>query len=80
MRFWNANRWYAWMSQGEITFSNGKNLTWNATMPSSEVLYNFKKIIKKEEKIKKVVDNEYSELLPTKIIRRRKLDKLKKII
>ena len=80
MRFWNVNRWYAWMSQGEIIFSNGKTLTWNATMPSSEVLYKFKKIIKAQGKIKKIVDSEYSELLPVKVIRKRKLDKLKKII
>ena len=80
MKFWNANRWYAWMSQGEIVFSNGKTLTWNAVMPSSEVLYKFKKIIVAQGKIKKVDDSNFTDLLPVKVIRKRKLDKLKKII
>lgn len=61
-------------------FSNGKTLTWNCLMPSSEILYRFKKIIKAQEKVKKVVDSNFTELLPIKILRKRKLDKIKKTI
>jgi hypothetical protein len=41
------------MSNGEINFSNGKKLNWSNEMPSNEVLYNFKKIIKAHETKKK---------------------------
>lgn len=78
--FWNANRWYAWMSSGEIIFSNGKTLNWDMKMPKSEVLYKFKKVIKAYEKISKITDNAYSDLLPIKVQRKRKLNRIKELI
>lgn len=79
--FWNENRWYAWMNNGEIEFENGKKLDWNNRMPSDEVLYKLKKIVRKYEKsIKKSdINIDFSEYLPTKLSRKCKLNKLDKI-
>lgn len=73
IKFWNVNRWYAWMSICEINFSNGKKLKWDAMMPSYEVLYNFKKIIKAHEKVIKKENKGYDIFLPIKLIRKKKL-------
>ena len=81
--FWNANRWYAWMNQGNMTFSNGKTLMWCSEMPSYETLYKYKKLIKKFEKYKNIEDSEkidnINDYLPESIIRKVKLKKLKKL-
>lgn len=71
-RFWNENKWFAWMCSGEIRFSNGKKLEWRDKMPSSEVLYKYRKYIRKN--IQK--DSDYSEYLPLKLLRKMKLKKL----
>lgn len=74
IEFWNANRWYGWMSQGKISFSNGKVLEWNDTMPSNEVLVKFIKIVtfldKKQQK------EDFTQYLPVKVLRKAKLKKL----
>jgi hypothetical protein len=72
--FWNENKWFAWMVSGEITFSNGKKLEWKDRMPSSEVLYKYRRYIRK---IKKDPDSDYTEYLPLKLLRKMKLKKLK---
>lgn len=72
-KFWDNNRWYSWMSLGEIKFSNGKKIEWSGTMPYSEVLYKYRKIIIKNEKI----SDDYTEYLPLKMLRKMKLKKLK---
>ena len=77
LRFWNENRWYSWMSNGTIEFSDGKCFSWNDKMPRNEVLYEFKKVVKSIENKKDYIDNDYSEFLPQKIIRKMKLKKLK---
>lgn len=71
--FWNENRWYAWMRTGEIKFSNGKKLNWDGEMPPFEVLFKYKKLIKKLER---KIDTNFSEYLPTQLIRKYKLQKL----
>lgn len=76
LNFWHTNRWFAFMSQGNITFSNGKILDWCNKAPSYEILYKVKKIILEYEK--KQDDNEYYDCLPTKLLRKQKLEKLKK--
>lgn len=54
---------YAFMSQGEAKFSNGKSFTWHNVMPSRSVLFKYKKIVRKYEK-----ENIYSEYLPLKLV------------
>jgi len=49
LKGWNTNRWYAWLSQGKINFSNGEKMTWNNELPSYEIFYKYKKIVKKWE-------------------------------
>ena len=82
LKFWNGGRWWFWMTSGTIEFSNGKILTWDARdnkMPSYEVLFKFKKVIKEYEKgnapIKKQKNysDDYSEYLPLKLARKIKL-------
>lgn len=76
--YWNENRWYAWMRKGEINFSNGKVLEWNDKMPSNEVIYKYRKALKKYRiKLRNNNDNDYSEYLPLKLLRKTKLNKLK---
>ena len=69
--FWNANKWYAWMSSGTIKFSNGKELRWSSQVPSYEVLYKFKMLFEN--------DSDYSEYLSTKLARKIKLKKLNNV-
>ena len=71
--FWDDNKWFAWMSYGEIKFSNGKELKWDEKMPSSEVLYKYSRYIRK---IKNKPDSDYTEYLPLKLLRKMKLKKL----
>lgn len=76
--YWDENKWYAWMRKGKINFSNGKILEWNDKMPSSEVIYKYKKATKKYRiKIHNNNNCDYSEYLPLKLIRKIKLKKLK---
>jgi hypothetical protein len=78
IKFWNANRWYAFMSQGEATFSNGKSFKWAGVMPPRSVLFKYKRIIKEYEKINDpaVKSDGYSEYLPLKLVRKNKLLKI----
>jgi hypothetical protein len=85
--FWNENRWYSWMSRGKISFSNGKELNWVNKMPSYEVLYKYKKKMTLAEKFEKklnkqpnieIEDNDYTEYLPVRLLRKLKLNKIKK--
>ena len=73
LKFWNENRWYSWMSTGEINFSSGKKIEWTQKMPYSEVLYKYKKLIIKNDKVL----DDYTEYLPIKLLRKMKLKKLK---
>ena len=41
---WNSNRWYAFLSRGQIKFSNGETLTWNQSMPNIKILYIIKRM------------------------------------
>lgn len=34
LELWNANRWYAWASQGCFTDNDGNSLVWKEKMPS----------------------------------------------
>ena len=77
IHFWNANRWYAWMDQGTMKFSNGKELTWYHNTPSYETLYKYKKIVKKFDKQKMIEHYNIDEYLPIKVLRKRKLKNLK---
>lgn len=77
LRFWNENRWYAWMSQGDMYFSNGKIMSWNGESPSYEILHKYKKIILEQERINKSSDLDFQDCLPIKYIRKLKLKKLK---
>jgi len=72
LRFWNENRWYAWMSSGEINFSNGETLKWENRMPSREVVFYFRRLIRKKEE-----EEDITRYLPVKMIRKKKLKKLK---
>lgn len=72
-KIWNSNKYYAWMSEGVIIFSNGKKFTWSRTMPRFEVLYKFKKLIKNYNK----THNDMEQFLPLKLQRKLKLKKLK---
>ena len=84
--FWNESRWYAWMSSGSMSFSNGKILKWNGKMPSYEVLNKYRNVIKKYEREKKrstkkistIMD--FSQYLPAKLIRKEKLKNINKSI
>jgi hypothetical protein len=58
-KFWNSNKWYAWMSQGTIHFSNGKKISWSSGMPSNEVLVKYSKVITFLEKRQKSLSNIY---------------------
>lgn len=65
-------RWYSFMRYGKIEFSNGKILIWDSNMPSYEILYKYKKII-----IEKMEDtDDYTEYLPTRVLRKLKLKKI----
>jgi len=77
LKFWDENRWYSWMSSGDMNFSNGKKLSWDGVMPSYEVLHEYRKIIRKYEKSKRIngIMN-FSEYLPLKMIRKEKLKKI----
>ena len=81
LRGWNSNRWYAWLSEGEIKFSNGEILNWNHSRPNHEIIYKFKKIVKKwEREIKKKQfqeDSDFSKYLPKGYAKR--LERLKKL-
>lgn len=74
MSAWNANRWYAWLSQGTINFSNGEKLDWNGTRPRHEIIYKLKKIVKKWEKTD---DEDLSKYLPKGYAKR--MERLKKL-
>lgn len=74
LNYWNVNKWYAWMSEGVVNFSNGKSYRWNHSMPSNKVLFYFKKYTREIEKQKMKLD--YSEFLPIKILRKIKLQKI----
>jgi hypothetical protein len=78
-RGYNENRWYAWLSIGEINFSNNKQLSWNNSMPSEEVIYKFRKAILKIEKPSNSSNVNFDEYLPAKLLRKKKLEKLSKI-
>lgn len=83
LHFWNSSKWYAWMSRGEIYFSNGEKFDWNDKMPNFEVLYHFKKSIDRIEKQKaKEIELQKLEQMmknaPITYIRKQKLKKLKK--
>jgi hypothetical protein len=77
LEFWNNNRWYAWMSEGKIKFSNGKILSWSSEMPSPEVLIKYIRIIRALEKKKQ--NEDFEQYLPIKVLRKNKLKKLNKI-
>jgi hypothetical protein len=70
------------MSQGSINFSNGKFLSWDGSMPRYEVLYKFRKAIRKELKKSSMKDEkkeeDFIQYLPLKYIRKRKLKKINK--
>jgi len=70
--FWDANKYYAWMSSGVINFSNGKSVKWSEKMPSYEVLYKYKRAV-----LDFGAQTNYNEFLPIKIQRKLKLEKLK---
>lgn len=72
---WNENKPYAWMSSGEIKFSNGESLSWANQSPPLETLYKFKKYL--DEK-KNDEDSDITKYLPTKMLRKQKLLSLKK--
>lgn len=84
LHFWNTNKWYAWMSRGDIHFSNGEFFNWNEKMPNYEVLYHFKKEIQildriekqKEEEIEKQKIKQMMNNAPITYIRKQKLKKL----
>jgi hypothetical protein len=81
LKFWNVNRWYAWMRKGEVNFSNGENLKWDDKMPSREVVFHFMRAVRKyekQEKKQKKIDESYEKYLPIKIVRKIKLKNLKK--
>jgi len=81
MEGWNVNRWYAWLSQGKIDFSNGEKIEWCRERPRYEVIYKYKKIIKKWEKEQKksefVKDFDFSKYLPKSYVKR--MERLKKL-
>lgn len=64
---------YTFMRRGIMKFSD-KELKWNEGMPSYEILYRYRKIIKKYHKD---IDSDYSEYLPLTLKRKLKLKKLK---
>lgn len=84
--FWNTNRWYAWMHQGKIKFSNGQEYSWYQKMPNFKVLYFFKKEIVRLEKneIRKLKEEENLKAkqmmnnAPISYIRKQKLKKIRK--
>jgi len=84
LTFWNANRWYGWMSSGKMIFSNGKIMEWRSKCPSYETLYKYRKLIKNYEKPKTVekesndIVGDFTDCLPIKILRKEKLKKIKK--
>lgn len=69
---WNENKPYAWMSSGKINFSNGESLKWASKSPPLETLYKFKKFKEKN-------DTDITKYLPSKMLRKQKLQKLLKI-
>lgn len=64
---------YTFMRRGIMKFSD-KELKWSDGMPSYEILYKYRKIVKKYQKD---IDSDYSEYLPLKLKRKLKLKKLK---
>jgi len=80
MKGWNVNRWYAWLSQGELKCSNGEYLSWYSERPRHEIIYKYKKIVKKWEKEQKKCKSEYSDFnkyLPKAYVKR--MERLKKL-
>lgn len=78
---WNANRWYAWLSQGNIKFSNGQSMKWYDYRPSHEIIYKLRKIVMKYEKELKrqryEEDTDFSKYLPKGYAKR--MERLKKL-
>jgi hypothetical protein len=76
---WNTNRWYAWLSQGVIDFSNGEQLVWYSKRPRYKVIYRLKTIVKNWEKEKKRNSPEldFTKYLPTGYTKR--MERLKKL-
>ena len=77
------NRWYIWMSKGEMSFHNGNTIDWRNDSPSREVLYKYKKLILKYEKDEIIRKKEadmlkYNNCLPIKLVRKEKLKNIKK--
>lgn len=48
IKFWDANHYYAWMSQGEVfnLIDNKKIYTWYDSRPSAKIMYKMKKLLK----------------------------------
>ena len=77
LKGWNENKWYAWLSSGEINFSNGKLIRWSKKMPNVELALRLKKIVKNFDNQK--YDNfDHTQYLPKSLIRKLKLQKLEK--
>jgi len=77
LKGWNENKWYAWLSSGEINFSNGKLIRWSKKMPNVELALRLKKIVKNFDNQK--YDNfDHTQYLPKSLIRKLKLEKLEK--
>lgn len=72
IKFWSykANGWQAFMTHGECEFSNGKKYKWASRMPSYEILYKYKLLLNEDT-------NNFDEFLPTQLVRKHKLEKLK---
>lgn len=78
---WNSNRWYAWLSQGNIKFSNGEIMKWYDYIPSHEIIYKLKKIVmkyeKELEKQRYKEETDFSKYLPKGYAKR--MERLKKL-
>lgn len=43
---WNANKYYAWLSQGTAQFANGTRMTWNNERPSVWVMCKMRRALR----------------------------------
>ena len=86
LKGWNCNRWYAWLTEGVINFSNGEKLSWSESRPNNEIFVKLKRIVKKWEKQnkkkQKIEDEDFTKYLPKgykkRIERLKKLEQLEK--
>jgi len=83
LKFSNCDRWPGWMSNGDMTFHNGKIMSWYDKSPSYETLFKFKNFILNYEKkeAKRILYEEkikFDDCLPIKLLRKEKLKKITK--